>query len=142
MSEKSADIWRVHYQFHSDDDHWQTKPIRDARWRVNRRSHLWRPPTDVLEMEEAYVVMVEVAGMRGAEFVVTYNKKILTIRGTRKDTSTQKAYHQMEIAYGEFSTEVRIQAPIDASKIEATYNDGFLKVVLPKSRPQHISISD
>lgn len=93
-------------------------------------------------MEEAYVVMVEVAGMRGAEFVVTYNKKMLTIRGTRKDTSIQKAYHQMEIAYGEFATEVRIQAPIDASKIEATYNDGFLKVVLPKSRPRHISISD
>jgi HSP20 family protein len=142
MSEKSTDIWRVQYQFHSDDDHWPTKPIRDSGWRVIKQSHLWRPPTDVLEMEEAFVVMVEVAGMRGAEFIVTYNKKMLTIRGTRTDTGTQKAYHQMEIAYGEFATEIKIQAPIDASKIEATYNDGFLKVVLPKSRPQHVSISD
>jgi HSP20 family molecular chaperone IbpA len=48
----------------------------------------------------------------------------------------------MEIAYGEFATEVSIQAPIDASNIIATYNDGFLKLVLPKSRPQQVSISE
>ncbi|MCK4960866.1 MAG: Hsp20/alpha crystallin family protein, partial [Anaerolineales bacterium] len=52
------------------------------------------------------------------------------------------AYHQMEIAHGEFETEVRIPDPIDASNIEATYSDGFLRVVLSKTRPRQVSISD
>ena len=142
MNEKNKDVWQVRYQFLADDDPWLAKPYRDTEWRAIRLSHLWRPPTDVLETDEAYEVLVEVAGMRGAEFIITYNKKLLTIRGSRADTGTRKAYHQMEIAYGEFSTEVSIQAPIDASNINATYNDGFLKVVLPKSRPQQVSISE
>ena len=142
MNEKNIDVWQARYQFLTDDDPWLAKPYRDTGWRVIRQSYLWRPPTDVLETEEAYIVLVEVAGMRGAEFIVTYNKKLLTIRGSRADTSTRKAYHQMEIAYGEFATEVSIQAPIDASNIIATYNDGFLKLVLPKSRPQQVSISE
>ena len=53
-----------------------------------------------------------------------------------------EAYHQMEIAYGEFETEVRIPVPIDVSNIEATYSDGFLRVVLSKTRPRQVSISD
>ena len=93
MNEKNNDVWQARYQFLTDDDPWLAKPYRDTGWRVIRQSYLWRPPTDVIETEEAYIVLVEVAGMRGAEFIVTYNKKLLTIRGSRADTSTRKAYH-------------------------------------------------
>jgi HSP20 family protein len=48
----------------------------------------------------------------------------------------------MEIAYGEFASEVRIPVPIEASKIEATYNDGFLQVILPKAQSRDVPISD
>ncbi len=110
-------------------------------WAVRRRPHLWRPPTDVFETEEAYVVMVEVAGMREAEFAVTLDRQILSIRGTRADSPTAKAYHHMEIAYGEFATEVSLAVPIEAATIQASYADGFLRVVLPKSLPKQISIT-
>jgi HSP20 family protein len=106
-----------------------------------RRSRLWRPPTDLFENEEEYVVVVEIAGMRGAEISVAYEPHTLSIHGRRFEAPGHRAYHQMEIAFGEFATEVRIPGPVDASRIEANYVDGFLRVVLPRPRPTTIDVS-
>ncbi len=124
-----------------EDESWPNDVTGTWPWAVRRHPHLWRPPTDVFETEDAYVVMVEVAGMREAEFSVTLDRQILLIRGLRAETPTAKAYHHMEIAYGEFATEVRLAVAIDASAIQAGYADGFLRVVLPKSAPKQISIT-
>jgi HSP20 family protein len=125
----------------SDDDPW---PAGQGHlgWQIQRSSHGWRPPTDVLETDDAYVVVVEVAGMRGADFTVTFEGHILSIRGTRHDLNARKAYHQMEIDYGEFGTEVHVHIPISASEIDASYSDGFLRILLPKASPKKIEIED
>jgi HSP20 family protein len=142
MDEKEQDNFTVKLKLLAEDDPLSGEPSRISGWHLVRKSHAWRPPTDVLETDEAYVVVVEVAGMRGAEFFVTYNQRVLSIRGTRADASPRKAYHQMEIAYGEFETEVQITVPIEASRIEATYNDGFLQVMLPKAKSREVPIND
>lgn len=142
MDEKEPDSFTVKLKLLAEDDPLSREPSRISGWHLVRKSHVWRPPTDVLETDEAYVVVVEVAGMRGAEFFVTYNQRVLSIRGTRADTSPRKSYHQMEIAYGEFETEVQVLVPVEASRIEATYNDGFLQVILPKAKSRGVPISD
>jgi HSP20 family protein len=123
-----------------EQETWGSDPTHEKRWRLQRRSAAWRPPTDVYETEAEYVVMVEVAGMRGADFGVTLERGILSIRGLRREQGGLKAYHQMEIAYGEFLTQVRIPNRVDMERVEASYQDGFLKVVLPKIAPHKISI--
>ncbi len=80
--------------------------------------------------------------MRGADFSVTYEDQLLSIRGARAETVSQKAYHQMEIAYGEFETHVRLPSPVEVASIEATYMDGFLRVILPKTQPRRVPIKD
>lgn len=142
MTEKEPNNLRVKLKLLAEDESWSVEPSRTSGWRLVRRSHAWRPPTDVLETDEAYVVVVEVAGMRGADISVTYHQRMLSIQGIRTDMSSRKAYHQMEIAYGEFASEVRIPVPIETSGIEATYNDGFLRVMLPKARSREVPISD
>jgi HSP20 family protein len=139
---RSHFAYNVKASFLAENDPWQTDPEKISGWRFVKRSHLWRPPTDVLETEDSYVILVEIAGMRGADFNVTYNQRVLSIRGTRTDTSPRKAYHQMEIAYGEFATEVQVGVSIDAAQIEATYSDGFLRVELPKAKPKKLSITE
>jgi HSP20 family molecular chaperone IbpA len=47
----------------------------------------------------------------------------------------------MEINYGDFALEVRLPVPVDRDRIDASYTDGFLKVVLPKAQPRRISVS-
>jgi HSP20 family protein len=112
----------------------------ESLWRLPGAGRRWRPPTDVFETAEAYTVVAEIAGMRGADISVTFEKQVLTIRGTRSEAASQKAYHQMEIAYGEFETQVRVPAPVEVAQVEATYMDGFLRVRLPKARPIRVPV--
>lgn len=111
-------------------------------WRITSRIHIWRPYTDVYETEDAYTVRVEIAGMRNADFTLSLEGRFLVIRGLRPDVSERRAYHQMEIPFGEFLSEVELPGPVDAEDVEATYQDGFLRILLPKARPQHIDIAD
>lgn len=117
-------------------------PSTARRWIVLRHSHVWQPPTDVFETEEHIIVQVEVAGMRNGEFSVSLTDRVLSISGTRHDPAPKTAYLQMEIPYGDFHTEVFIAAPIVEDAIQATYYDGFLKVLLPKAKSHRVRILD
>lgn len=111
-------------------------------WRMTVRPHVWRPPTDVIEMEDVFLIRVEIAGMTDGDFSVTVENNLLIISGTRPDTQERKAFHQMEIHYGEFQTEIEIPATIDLEKIEAEYKDGFLRVKLPKAQPRKVIVGE
>jgi HSP20 family protein len=107
-------------------------------WQVRIHPHTWSPPTDLYETELAYIVRVEIAGMREQDFSVTFDNNYLTISGARPDIPERRAFHQMEVRFGEFSTVVAIPGPIDVEKSDAQYEDGFLTVSLPKAMPKII----
>ena len=107
-------------------------------WQV--RSSGWSPPTDVYETEENFVVRVEVAGMKDADFEVAIENKVLMISGNRSEVNKRRAYHQMEIRFGKFEIAVEIPVPVEIEKSIAEYKDGFLMVQLPKARPQNIEV--
>ncbi len=95
---------------------------------------VWRPPTDVFETAEEVVVKVEVAGVSKKDLKVTFDKDCLLIRGHREEQFPEKtvAVTQMEVEYGVFERKLVIRQTVDADNIDATYNDGFLIVRLPK----------
>jgi HSP20 family protein len=95
---------------------------------------IWRPPTDVYETESAFFVRVEIAGMSEDDFNIELEARSLSIQGVRSDVSERRAFYQMEIPFGEFICSVELPAPVDASQVEAVYNQGFLRVTLPKAR--------
>ncbi len=119
-----------------------------VNWRISSHPHAWRPPTDVYEREDSVVVRVEIAGMNENDFSINLDQNILTIHGIRQDTAAsgagreRRAYHQMEINFGEFLTTVEIQAPIDIEHVSAEYQNGFLWVLLPKAQPKIIKIKE
>jgi len=101
---------------------------------------VWSPPTDVYETDNEYVVRVEAAGMREADFEVMLEDGHLFINGIRPDVAERRAYHQMEIRFGKFSTVIAILGLVDLEKSEAEYKNGFLTVVLPKTKPTNVKI--
>jgi HSP20 family protein len=121
-------------------DESQNQSYETPRRRTTARPHTWRPPTDVLETDDAVVVRVEIAGMRDGDFSITLDERTLLINGLRPALAEGRAFHQMEIPFGEFSTEVDLPFPIDELKIEAVYLDGFLRVWMPKIKPFHVQI--
>jgi HSP20 family protein len=111
-------------------------------WRMTMRSPAWRPPTDVFETENTIVVRVEVAGMREEDFSIELTGRSLLVRGSRQDVPERRAFHQMEIHFGEFAIELELPNYIEADQVQAVYSDGFLRVHLPKARPRQISIAE
>jgi len=95
----------------------------------------WRPLTDVYETETGVVVQIEIAGMRDGHFHLTVQDQLLTVYGARTENAREPcAYHEMEIHSGDFRTEVELPAPVDSGSITAEYDDGFLRIILPKVR--------
>ena len=124
-------IWKLHQG--SDPPEKRRMVIEAMDWQVRVQSHVWSPPTDLFDLETAYVVRVEVAGMRQQDFSVQLENNYLVISGSRPDTPERRAYYQMEVRFGEFSTVVAIPSPVDAENASAEYEDGFLIVSLPKA---------
>lgn len=104
--------------------------LQAIHWQV--RSSVWSPPTDVYEIEDGYVVKVEIAGMREDNFEVAIENNILMISGHRPDFPERRAYQQMEIQFGKFEIAVGLPAPVNMENATAQYEDGFLTINLPK----------
>lgn len=109
-------------------------------WQVSVHSYAWSPPTDVYETEASFVVRVEVAGMRESDFTINAEDNFLVISGVRSELPEWRAYRQMEIRFGEFSTSIELPLGVDVSKADADYKDGFLNVILPKIIPTNITV--
>ena len=121
-------------------DHHSVK--QSVGWQVQLRSKLWSPPTDMYETRDAYVVRMEIAGMREEDFTVSIEGNFLVISGNRPDVEERGAYHQMEIRCGRFSSAISLPSPIDLENASAAYEDGFFIVTLPKLKPSQIVIQE
>lgn len=77
---------------------------------------------------------MEIAGLRDQDFSVTLDNNYLVISGIRSDVLERRAYHQMEIRYGEFNTVVALPSLVDPERTTAEYSDGFLVITLPKEQ--------
>ncbi len=113
-----------------------------VNWHITGKPNVWHPATDVFETDEKIVIRVEIAGMREGEVAVNFDHHILSITGVRSEVTEKRAFHQMEIFFGEFSTEIEIPVAIDTDQIQAEYQDGFLHVYLPKAVPKKIHIKE
>lgn len=108
---------------------------------VVRHANVWRPPTDVMEDDDRLLVVVEIAGMKSGDFNVAISAQRLVISGTRSVREQScTAYHQLEIRYGEFRTEISLPWPVDEEGVTARYEDGFLRVELPRAKPESVRV--
>jgi HSP20 family molecular chaperone IbpA len=114
--------------------------VPGQRWMPTGQQQIWRPPTDVYETDTCIVVKVEIAGMQEKDFVISLDSRRLIISGVRHDPTAKVGYQQMEIMYGHFETDVHVPGAIDQDGIEATYQNGFLSVSLPKAAPRQVPI--
>ena len=101
-----------------------------------RNRGVWRPPLEVYESDGALEVVAEIGGMQHDAFEITIEGDQLTITGQRPDTSDcyQRTYHEARIPYGAFAAEVLIPFAIEPESASASYDNGFLRVTLPKAQ--------
>ena len=114
-----------------------------VRWSQVRQAQLWSPPTDVYETDSSIVVKIEIAGLSPEDFSISLAHRVLAVRGARRDPASKLVYQRMEINYGQFETEVSLPWPVNESaEIEATYEQGFLTIVLPKAPTRRVPVTE
>jgi len=106
----------------------------------------WVPALDVFEKEDRFIVKAELPGMKEDDIDVSVVGDTLTIKGEKKTESEVKDedYYCCERSYGSFFRSIALPSSVDAKKIEASYADGVLEVMLPKApevKPKKVPIS-
>ena len=108
------------------------------RRNVKGESTNWRPPMDIYETVEHFIVKIELAGVQPEEDVrLRLDNNVLKITGYRRDRTQLKKqhYHQAELSYGAFERSVVLPNVLDEDcEPIASYENGFIEIKLPKMK--------
>jgi HSP20 family protein len=93
----------------------------------------WRPPADVCESERAIEVTVDLAGVDQEELDVVLYEDALVVEGKRRlTTAPNGVYHLAAIRQGPFRLELGLPVAFDLDRVDARYDQGLLRITLPK----------
>jgi len=137
---------------------WSMNPVwrslNEMQHEVNRVFDRWGqhpfgigefPTINLWEDNETLVLESELPGleMQDLEIFVTGQNQ-LTLKGERKPPTAQKGtIHRQERPFGKFTRTVTLPFAVDADHIEARFENGVLRVRLPKheaAKPRKIAI--
>jgi HSP20 family protein len=97
----------------------------------------WAPVADVVETPEAYFVELELPGLCREDVVIQAQGDELVVRGERRPVATGgPVFHRLERRYGPFARGFRFAEEVDPDRIKADFNDGLLRLEVPKVRPR------
>ncbi len=98
------------------------------------KESVWRPLTDVYETDEELIVRMEIAGMDPQDLSVTLGRRLLVIKGVRRDPGRagRRHFHKMEVTVGPFERIIEIPRDVLISSVDAHYENGFLIVRVHK----------
>jgi HSP20 family protein len=113
--------------------------------RGTERFNGWTPALDLYEDKDNLIVKAELPGMKREEIEISVQDGTLVISGERKyeETSKNSEPYRSERFFGRFHRTVALPKPVLSDKAKATYKDGILTVVLPKTeeaKPKHIDV--
>jgi HSP20 family protein len=95
------------------------------------------PKVDVSESQDSVHVTAELPGMKEEDIEVTLSDGNLLIQGEKRaeKEAKEKNYHRIERSYGSFHRSIPLPAEVDDKKVEASFQNGVLSIVLPKVNP-------
>lgn len=94
----------------------------------------WMPAVDISETENEIIVKADLPGVKPDDIEISLSENILTIKGEKKREEEEKKenFYRVERYYGSFMRSISLPCDVDEEKIQATYKDGVLRIVLPK----------
>lgn len=107
-------------------------------WFDNSSAFLGRtmtmPAVNIVENKEDYMVSLAVPGMKKEDFNIDVEGNMLTISSEKEESKEEKEdkYTRKEYNYSSFSRSFTLPDEVNKEKIEAKYEDGVLKLMLPK----------
>ncbi len=106
----------------------------------------WAPTVDIEEEENKYLIKADLPGVDKKDIEVKLEDGVLSIRGEKnveRETGKGTKRHRSERFHGVFARSFTMPATVEPDKVDASYKDGVLSLVIPKShesRPRAIDI--
>jgi HSP20 family protein len=92
------------------------------------------PAVNIAETNSKYEVSLAVPGLKKEDFKINIEGDMLTISSEQEaeEETNEEKWNRKEYNYSSFSRSFNLPEEINQEKIEANYNDGILKINLPK----------
>lgn len=105
----------------------------------------WSPALDTAETEQAYIVSVDLPGVKAGDVDVHFERNTLTIKGTRgaQTSDSEPRPFIRERVFGSFARSLRFPQHVEGDRISAAFSNGVLTVTVPKSestKPRKVEI--
>jgi HSP20 family protein len=125
-------------------------PFRTLWSRAGNGSVTVQPmPLDVYATEDHVVILAAVPGMQPDNLDLSIHENTVTLSGTIENTAKSEetkgaTWYAHELWSGEVRRSVTLPFPVDPDRAEATFEQGILRVSLPKAesaKPRRIPVS-
>jgi len=93
------------------------------------------PSVNILEDDSSYEVEMAAPSLNKDDFKIELNNDVLTIsseKQTENETKEGQRYTRKEFSYQSFSRSFTLPDSVDNDKIKAKYENGVLRVIIPK----------
>jgi HSP20 family protein len=121
-------------------------PFRELDELYERMNHLWDtgvgtdgadrwvPLADIEETDDAYLVELELPGVKKDDVDIQMNGRELTVSGEVKEKERVGILRRRTRKVGEFHYSVTLPGDIDGDNVSANLDDGVLSIRVPKSQ--------
>ena len=117
-------------------------------WNTGSRATARPMPLDVYAIPDEVIVIAAMPGLNPQDLEITYTQNTLTLSGAvpnvaDSDQGKNATWYAHELWSGQFQRTVTLPFEVDASKAEATFQSGLVRIALPKAeraKPQKIAI--
>jgi HSP20 family protein len=92
----------------------------------------WTPAVDVIETEDRFLLLAELPGVLREDIQLQVKDRRLELWGLRRPLGENRNFLRLERSYGPFRRGFELGVPIDADAITAGFEQGILRVVIPK----------
>ena len=92
------------------------------------------PAVNITEHKDEYKVSLAAPGLKKEDFHIDVDGNILTISSEKEENKEEKekTFTRKEYSYSSFSRSFTLPEEINKEKIDAKYEDGVLKISLPR----------
>jgi HSP20 family protein len=96
---------------------------------------VWWPPVDIEESDEAYVFTSDLAGVDRKDVTIDLTGNELAISGEVKQNEPLGVVGEQPSPGAPFAYSITLTEPVEADAVEASLENGVLKVTVPKLDP-------
>jgi len=96
------------------------------------------PPVDIYETDKNVVVETPMPGIDPSKIEISIENSVLSIKANseRKTEVDEKNYYRKEVRQGSMFRQVALPARVEEKAAEASFENGILKIALPKKEEQ------